>query len=83
MMTNYDLFFQEQMRDIQFANAYYEARIERLIDEMLTTLKEKIRHDESKENLLTMIDSIQQQMHVIGKKITTKTSQAQKAVPMS
>lgn len=81
MMTNYEQFFQEQMRDIQFADAYYEARIERLINEMLTTLKEKIRHDEPKENLLTMIDSIQQQIHVIGKKMTSKTSQ--KIIAMS
>ncbi len=60
-MTNYDLLFQEQMKDPQFATAYYEARWERLFGELLDTLRDKIDHNESKENLLQLIDSIQQQ----------------------
>ena len=60
-MTNYEQLFQEQMQHPEFVAAYHEARIERLVDEMLSVLKEKIFHDEPKENLLNMIDSIQQQ----------------------
>ena len=79
-MTNYEQFFQEQMQDAQFVTAYNEARIERLVDEMLTMLKEKIFHDESKENLLNMIDSMQQQIHGIGKKRTSTRSRKIAAV---
>ena len=73
-MTNYERLFQEQMQDPKFATAYHEAQIERLLDEMLTTLKEKIFHDEPKENLLNMIDAIQQQLHTGEKYRVSKTS---------
>ncbi|GAK51374.1 hypothetical protein U14_02617 [Candidatus Moduliflexus flocculans] len=66
-MTNYEQLFQEQMQNPEFVTAYHEARIERRVDEMLSALKEKICHDEPKENLLNMIDSIQQQIHRIRK----------------
>ena len=62
-MTNYEQLFQAQMQDPQFVNAYYEARIERIVDEMLEILKEKITQNESKENLIRAIDSFQQQIH--------------------
>ncbi|MBW1704774.1 MAG: hypothetical protein JRJ86_06360 [Deltaproteobacteria bacterium] len=62
-MTNYEQLFQAQMQDPQFVNAYYEARIERIVDEMLEILKEKIAHNEPKENLIRAIDSFQQQIH--------------------
>lgn len=73
-MTNYEQLFQQQMNDPQFAQAYYDARLEYLFDDMLTTLKEKIFHDEPKENLLNMIDSIQQQIHGATQRSSTKTS---------
>ncbi len=73
-MTNYERLFQEQLQDPKFATAYREAQVERLLDEMLTTLKEKIFHDEPKENLLNMIDSIQQQLHAQEKCRASKTS---------
>ena len=62
-MTNYEKLFQAQMQDPQFVKAYYEARVERIVDEMLDTLKEKISHNESKESLIRVIDSFQQQIH--------------------
>ncbi|MDA3915343.1 MAG: hypothetical protein PF690_00015 [Deltaproteobacteria bacterium] len=34
-MTNYEKLFKVQMQDPQFVNAYYEARVERIVDEML------------------------------------------------
>ena len=80
-MTNYEQLFQEQMQNPQFVTAYNEARIERLVEEMLIVLKEKIFHDEPKENLLNMIDSMQQQIHRVGKKRTSTRSQ--KIVTMS
>ena len=80
-MTNYDQLFQQQMKDPQFAQAYYDARIERLFDEMLMTLKEKIFHDEPKENLLKIIDSLQQQIHATRKSVASKTSH--KAIAVS
>jgi len=58
-MTNYQELFKIQMNDPEFAKAYNEARLERVISEMLEALKEKIVHNEPKENLLYMIDSIQ------------------------
>ena len=78
-MTNYDQLFQQQMNDPQFAQAYYEARIGRLLDDMLMTLKEKIVHDEPKENVLKIIDAIQQQIHVPRKNVS-KTSRKALAV---
>ncbi|MBF0228901.1 MAG: hypothetical protein HQK63_04825 [Desulfamplus sp.] len=58
-MTNYQELFKIQMNDPEFDKAYHEARLERVISEMLEALKEKIVHNEPKENLLYMIDSIQ------------------------
>ena len=78
-MTNYDQLFQQQMNDPQFAQAYYDARIGRLLDDMLMTLKEKIVHDEPKENVLKIIDAIQQQIHVTRKNVS-KTSRKAMAV---
>ena len=65
-MTNYEKLFQAQMQDPQFVNAYYEARVERIVDEMLDTLKDKISRNEPKENLIQVIDSFQQQLHPTG-----------------
>ncbi len=60
-MTNYEKLFQEQMKDPQFAKAYYDARLDRILKELFENLKEKISKNESKEVLLKTIDSIQQQ----------------------
>ena len=62
-MSNYEKLFQAQMQDPQFAKAYYEARVERVVGEMLNTLKDKIYHNEPKENLIRVVDSFQQQIH--------------------
>lgn len=62
-MTNYEYLFQEQMKDPQFAKAYYEARLDRILTEMLNNLKVKISENEPKESLIRMIDSIQQSIH--------------------
>jgi uncharacterized membrane-anchored protein YjiN (DUF445 family) len=62
-MTNYEHLFQAQMQDPQFVRAYYDARVERIVDEMLDTLKDKIAHNEPKESLIRAIDSLQQQIH--------------------
>ena len=61
-MTNYDKLFQGQMKDPEFAKAYREARWERLLTEFLESLKDKISKDESKENLLNTINSMQKQL---------------------
>ena len=63
-MTNYDILFQEQMNNPEFAKAYYEARIERQIDEILQDLKEKICRDEPKELLIRTIEKFQKQLQV-------------------
>lgn len=60
-MTNYEQLFQEQMKDPQFAKAYYEARLDRIIKELLDSIKEKISNNEPKEMLLKTIDSLQKQ----------------------
>ena len=62
-MTNYGQFFQAQMQNPQFVKAYYEARVERIVDEMLDTLKDKIVRNEPKESLIRVIDLFQQQIH--------------------
>jgi hypothetical protein len=62
-MKNYERLFQEQMKDPQFAKAYYEARLDRILTEMLNNLKDKISKNEPKESLIQMIDSIQQRIH--------------------
>ena len=63
-MTNYDQLFHEHMQDPQFAKTYYEARLERIVSEMLETLKEQITRNEPKERLIQTIDSLQQQLHL-------------------
>jgi len=60
-MTNYEQLFQEQMKDPQFSKAYYEAKLDRIINELLESLKEKISNNEPKEMLLKTIDSLQKQ----------------------
>ncbi|MBN1999152.1 hypothetical protein JW935_16450 [candidate division KSB1 bacterium] len=60
-MTNYEKLFKEQMKDSQFAKAYYDSRIERILNELFENLKEKISNDEPKEELLKTIDSFQKQ----------------------
>ena len=62
-MTNYEKLFQVQMQDPQFVKAYYDARVERIVSEMLDTLKDKISNNEPKETLIRVIDSFQQQIH--------------------
>ena len=64
-MTNYEELFRDQMKNPQFVKAYYEARVERIFDEMLETLKNKIVHNESKEKVILLIDSFQRQIHTI------------------
>ena len=61
-MSNYEKLFQAQMQDPQFVKAYYEARVERIVDEMFNTLKDKISHNEPKESLIRVIDSFQKQI---------------------
>ncbi len=63
-MTNYEQLFREQMKDPRFAKAYYEANLERIITEMLDTLKDKIQQNEPKENLIHFIDSVKQHISV-------------------
>ena len=62
LMTNFDRLFQEQMKDPEFAKAYREARWERMLNEFLENLKDKVSRDEPKENLLNTIDSMQKQL---------------------
>ena len=62
-MTNCEQLFQIQMQDPQFVKAYYEAWVERLVIEMLDTLKDKIIQNEPKENLIRVIESFQQKIH--------------------
>ena len=64
-MTNYEELFQDQMQNPQFVKAYYEARVERIFDEMLETLKNKIVHNEPREKMIQLIDSFQRQIHTI------------------
>jgi hypothetical protein len=61
-MTNYEKLFQEQIKDPEFAKAYYESRLERIFNDLLENLKEKINSDEPKEILLKTIDNMQHQM---------------------
>lgn len=72
-MTNYEQLFQQHMSDPQFVQYYYDARLERLFDGMLNTLKEKISHDEPKEHVLKEIDSIQQQLHLTVQHMSQST----------
>ena len=61
-MTNYEKLFQDQMKDPQFAKAYHDARLERMVNEFLESLKKKISQNEPKEILLNTIDSMQKQI---------------------
>jgi len=61
-MTNYEILFQEQMRNPAFAKAYRETRLERAMSEFLENLKEKIAKDEPKENLLNTINLMQRHL---------------------
>jgi len=61
-MTNYDKLFIDQMENPKFAKAYYEAKLERKLDDMFEELKEKITMDESKEILLQTIKAFQHQI---------------------
>ncbi len=49
-MTNYEKLFQEQMKDPEFAKAYRETRLERMLNEFLENLKDKISKNEPKED---------------------------------
>jgi regulator of sirC expression with transglutaminase-like and TPR domain len=62
-MTNYEKLFQDQMKDPQFANAYLDARLERLVMEFLENLKERISQNEPKETLLRTINSMQDRIY--------------------
>ena len=61
-MTNYEKLFQEQMKDPEFAKAYRETRLERMLNEFLENLKDKISKNEPKEDLLNTINSMQRQL---------------------
>ncbi len=61
-MTNYEKLFQEQMKDPEFAKAYREAQLERILNEFLENLKYRISKDEPKEKLLNTIDSMQKHL---------------------
>ncbi len=61
-MTNYEKLFQEQMKDPEFAKAYREARLERILNEFLENLKIQICKDEPKEALLETINSMQKKL---------------------
>ncbi len=50
------------MKNPEFAKAYYEAKLNRKLDEMLDDLKEKISKNEPKEILLNTINSFQKQI---------------------
>ena len=79
-MTNYEQFFQAQMQNPQFVKAYYEARVERIVDEMLDTLKDKIVRNEPKESLIRVIDLFQQQIHPTIPEGSHSTSQKPVAI---
>ena len=61
-MTNYGKLFQSQMQDPQFAKAYRETRLERILNDFGESLKEKISQNEPKEGLLNTITSMQEQI---------------------
>lgn len=61
-MTNYEKLFQEEMKNPEFAKAYREARLERILDEFLEMLKEQIYKNESKEVLLKTISTMQRRI---------------------
>ena len=47
-MTNYEKLFEAQMQDPQFVKAYYQARVERVLDELLESRKEDIELENAK-----------------------------------
>ena len=50
------------MKDPQFAKSYAEASIERMVNEMLDDLREKIMKNEPSEVLLGIIESFRKQI---------------------
>lgn len=64
-MTNYEKLFQEQIAHPEFAKAYREARLERVLSEFLEMLKEQIDKDEPKEVLLKTIHSMQRRINAL------------------
>ena len=64
-MTNYDKLFQEQMKDPEFVKAYYEARLERISNEVLENLKNDVLKDEAKEVIVKDINFIQEKLRKI------------------
>ncbi len=63
-MTNYEQLFQEQMKTPDFAKAFHEVRLERVMNDMLESLEEQIVHNTPKEALLQTIDSFREQLAV-------------------
>ncbi len=61
--TNFENLFQEHMQDPEFAKAYREARLERMLNEFLENLKDKISTNQPKEDLLNTIISMQKQLN--------------------
>ncbi|MCH8127183.1 hypothetical protein IIC38_14700 [candidate division KSB1 bacterium] len=64
-MTNFDKLFNEQKKDPEFVKAYHEAGIERLLNDFLDNLKERISKGEPKEVLLISINSMQRQIGLL------------------
>lgn len=60
--ANYENFFQEQIKNPEFAKAYREARLERILNEVLEILKEQIYKNESKGTWLKTIDTMEKQL---------------------
>jgi hypothetical protein len=69
-MTNYDKLFQAQMKEPQFAKAYQEARLERMLSDFLDNLKEQISRNERKDVLLKTINSMQRQLGSLRSSVT-------------
>ncbi|MGE0087498.1 MAG: hypothetical protein AB7S75_24075 [Desulfococcaceae bacterium] len=61
-MTNYEKLFQEHMKNPEFAKFYFEAGTERMLNELLDSLKQKISDNEPHEILLKTVESIQVQI---------------------
>lgn len=64
-MTNYEQLFQTHMQNREFEKAYFDARLERFLHEMLDSLKEKILRNEPKETLLQEIETMQKQIDLM------------------
>lgn len=63
-MTNYEQLFKKQMENPELAKAFHEARLERVMNNMLESLKEQIVQNTPKEVLLQTIDSFREQLAV-------------------